>query len=284
MRYVPYDPAKLDLRAGWKEDAEAAEQEVQDAAPDDKSKAINNHSNLWRDVKPELKKIFHGKCWYTESPQAGTDVDVDHYRPKGRVAKTKKGGTDGPHPGYWWLAFKLENYRYSCIYANRQRRDVETGKTGGKADNFPLCDENNRAWCPEDDCFDEQPLLLDPCKRSDVALLTFKDDGEAMPRFAEEDRKRSFDRAEASIKYYNLNHSDFKKARIAIRDELSKRIENAERYFKKLETGDAGNDLAYEEAIRDLRKARSEKSPYSSYAIAFLDSYRTRDSLTAVFM
>ena len=284
MRYVPYDPAKLDLREGWKDNAEAAEQEVQGAAPDERSTTINSHSNLWKEVKPELKKIFHGKCWYTESPQAGTDVDVDHYRPKGHVAKIKKDGTGEPHPGYWWLAFKLENYRYSCIYANRRRRDLESGETGGKADNFPLCDENNRAWCPEDDCFDEQPLLLDPCKRADVALLTFKDDGEAMPRFAKETRKRSFDRANASIKYYNLNHSDFKKARIAIRDELSKRIENAERYFRNLETGDAGNDLAYEEAIRDLRNACSVKSPYSSYAIAFLDSYRTRDSLAAVFM
>lgn len=98
------------------------------------------------------------------------------------------------------------------------------------------------------------------------------------------DRKRSFDRAEASIEYYNLNHSDFKKARIAIRDELTRRIENAERYFKKLDTGDADHDLAYEEAITDLRSAYSSKSPYSSYAIAFLDRFRTSDSLAAVFM
>ncbi len=284
MRYVPYDPDKLDLREGWKDDAEAAEQEVRDAAPEDKSTTIKSHSDLWRDVKPELKKVFYGKCWYTESPQAGTDVDVDHYRPKGRIAEIKKNGTDEPHPGYWWLAFKLENYRYSCIYANRRRRDVETGEMGGKADNFPLCNEDNRAWCLEDDCFDEQPLLLDPCKQADVALLTFKDDGEAMSRFAEAGHKRSFDRAEASIEYYNLNHSDFKKARVAIRDELTRHIENAERFFKKLETGDASHDMAYEGAITDLRNACSSKSPYSSYAIAFLDRYRTSDSLAAVFM
>ncbi len=234
MRYVPYEPDKLNLRAGWKKDAEAAEQEVRNAAPGGKSKAIKSHSNLWKDVKPELKKVFHGKCWYTESPQAGTDVDVDHYRPKGRVAKTKKDGTDEPHPGYWWLAFKLDNYRYSCIYANRRRCDVEIGVTGGKADNFPLWNEDNRAWCSGDDCFDEQPLLLDPCKRTDVALLTFKDDGEAMPRFAEQDRKRAYDRAEASIQYYNLNHSDFKKARLAIRDELTRRIENENVILKNL--------------------------------------------------
>jgi len=54
--------------------------------------------------------------------------------------------------------------------------------------------------------------------------------------------------------------------------------------LKKLETGDADNDLAYEEAITDLRNARSIRSPYSSYAIAFLDRFRRRDSMAAIFM
>lgn len=282
MRYVPYDYSDLILPAGWA--ASVATLEAQIAAEPDvneKLKLINSNAALWKELKGQLAKLFHYKCWYTESPQAGTDVDVDHYRPKGRVAELIS--ANNLHPGYWWLAFKPMNYRYSCIVANRRRCDVETGYVGGKADHFPIADEACRAWTPGDDCDNEQPDLLDPCKMSDVALLTFKEDGEAMPRYSSATHPRLFRRAYTSVNYYHLNHTDFVRARQALRDEIRRYIKSARKYFQHLERGDAVNDHAYEEAILALRKMREPTQPYSSFCTAIIDNEKFDEALAAVF-
>ena len=96
------------------------------------------------------------KCWYCESKQIRLDRHVDHYRPKNSVAEC------ADHPGYWWLAFRSYNYRYSCTYCNSRRVDQRSGQAGGKADHFPLRDESRRAFSPDDPIDDEQPTLLDP--------------------------------------------------------------------------------------------------------------------------
>jgi len=54
------------------------------------------------------------------------------------------------------------------------------------------------------------------------------------------------------------------------------------RYFNKLETGDADNDLAYEEAICRLRKMRSKEAPFSSFCVAYLDSFRHKPEYDGV--
>jgi hypothetical protein len=195
------------------------------------------------------------------------------------VKGVKNPATRAPHPGYWWQAFDPTNFRYSCIVANRRRRDLETGRVGGKADEFPLWEEKKRAWKPQDDCNEEQPLLLDPCNPADVALITFAENGEAIPRYSEQDKPRLYARAKKSEELYHLNHSDFVKARINIRVQLEKLIEDSERYYRKLDNGDATNDYAYMRAIVQLREACSEKAPFSSFALAYLQPYRTKDSL-----
>ncbi len=281
MRHIPYDHTKLTLPEGWA--AKVAILEAKIAAEPDaakKLKLIGDHSGYWKELKPELAKLFNYKCWYTEAPQAGTDVDVDHYRPKGRVAELKS--EVKPHTGYWWLAFKPENYRYSCIVANRRRCDVETGATGGKADHFPIADELRRAWESTDHYDDEQPDLLDPCKATDTALLTFKEDGEAMARYGPKPQTRLNRRAEISIKLYNLNHTDFVRARQDLRDDMERLVRSAKRYFEHLESGDAVNDHAYEEAIAALRKMRQPSAPFSSFCVAYLDQYKFNEELAGV--
>lgn len=282
MRQVAFNPSNLTLPNGWATKVKALEAQI-NAEPDVAKKLtlITAHDSYWKELKPELAKLFSCKCWYTEAPQAGTDVDVDHYRPKGRVAELNS--QTKAHPGYWWLAFKPKNYRYSCIVANRRRRDVDTGHTGGKADHFPISDEAQRAWHSTDDCDNEQPDLLDPCKASDVALLTFKDDGEAMERHDPVTHPRLHRRANTSINYYHLNHTDFVRARQGLRDEMEKQVHSAQIYFKRLEQSDAGNDHAYEEAIESLRAKRQASAPYSSFCVVFLDRYKSDDALVGVF-
>ena len=281
MRQVKYNPDELPLREGWSDDANAVLQKMM--AEDDpvkRSEIIQANSGLWGEIKIELAKISNDKCWYTESKQEGTDTDVDHFRPKKRVAEAND--TETPHPGYWWLAFDLANYRLSCIYANRRRRDVETGEVGGKADHFPLINEDNRAWTPECDCDEEQPLLLDPCKAADVALITFKDDGEAMPRFNEVDRPRAFQRADVSIELYNINNSTLVRARIDLRDKINGLLKDAERFFNKLESGDAAHEYGYERAVEQLLEYIDEGAPYSGFCQAIIGNHRHEKFLYGV--
>lgn len=273
MRHLEIDYSSIELPEGWQVKAEEISNKLITAESEaERDKIISDNQAHWKLVKPVLASLFNHKCWYTEAPQQGTDVDVDHFRPKKRVQETLK--SISPHGGYWWLAFALQNYRYSCIVANRRRTDVESGITGGKADHFPLCDEAKRANTPSCDLEEEQPVLLDPLKATDVQLLQFKPDGEAMPRFSEDKHARKYMRAEKSISYYNLNHSDFVRRRMEIRDQIDKDVKAARRYFNKLESGDADNDLAYEEAIRRLRTARSKDAAFSSFSISYLDSFR----------
>lgn len=145
------------------------------------------------DVKRALDEIFHGKCAYCESFYAKTQpVDVEHYRPKGKVDDA-----DG-HRGYWWLAMDWENLLPSCIDCNRKRGqvtpkpeqngtmvalndsgDFARGKTfnTGKQSAFPLAADSPRAkWDTQGkdvDLSTEKRLLLDPTRDTPDDHLVF---------------------------------------------------------------------------------------------------------------
>jgi uncharacterized protein (TIGR02646 family) len=119
-------------------------------------------------VKKRLEELFHGKCAYCESLYASqAPVDVEHYRPKGRIEGELK------HPGYWWLAAEWTNLLPSCLDCNRRRKQLapivstdlavlyETMKTG-KQDSFPVL--GARAALEPDDLVAERALLLDPTR------------------------------------------------------------------------------------------------------------------------
>ena len=115
-----------------------------------------------------------------------------------------------------------------------------------------------------------------------MGLITFRDDGEAMPRISEEEGKKAFTRAEVSIKFYHLNHTEFVKARMRLRDELARLVADAERAFDKLDTGDAFHATTYENAISGLRNMKSEKAPYSGFCVAYLERLRHMPFLAGV--
>ncbi len=282
MRFIDVDYKKLKLPANWLADShKLTKQILAEKDPKKRAEIIDKNQPHWKKLKPILASCFNHKCWYTEAPQQGTDVDVDHFRPKKRVQETISGSS--PHEGYWWLAFQLENYRYSCIFANRKRTDIETGVTGGKADHFPLVEESQRATTPSCDINNEQPVLLDPLKVTDTQLIFFKEDGEAIPRYSRKQHSRKFIRADTSIDLYNLNHSDFVRERQRLRDEIDRDVKAAKRYFNKLEkSGDADNDLAYEEAITRLRRMKNIDAPFSSFCISYLETYRHKSDYDGV--
>lgn len=126
-------------------------------------------------VKYALQALFHGKCAYCETFYfSQAPVDVEHYRPKGRVA-------DAPdHPGYWWLAMAWDNLLPSCVDCNRRRyQQIPPRPAGlealslapapdrggvklGKQDLFPIA--GPRAADEGAPLEAEQPLLLDPTR------------------------------------------------------------------------------------------------------------------------
>lgn len=132
------------------------------------------------DVAHALNELFHGKCAYCESSiRAVQPTDIEHFRPKGRVA-------DCPgHPGYWWLAANWANLLASCIDCNRQRyHDAEQLDQDrfsadpdwlfklGKGDLFPILGAAY-AHCGTDDHDAENAALIDPTSRDPADHLVW---------------------------------------------------------------------------------------------------------------
>lgn len=147
-------------------------------------------------VKAALDELFYGKCGYCEFKLIRTDQNVDHYRPKGRVAEATK------HRGYYWLAYEWTNLIPSCTHCNPKRGELaefpvaRRAPAAGKHDSFPLVDESKRAQSPLDDLSLEEPLLLNPTTDHPQVHLTFHPDGMV-------DGKT--DKGKESIRILNLN-------------------------------------------------------------------------------
>ena len=144
----------------WLEKAEEAKNiainERENHKPDDK---VYGHIH----VRAALEKLFYDKCAYCESKITVSEWNVEHFRPKGRVAERPG------HPGYYWLTYDWDNLFPACAFCNQRRKDkprwgdLSYGKTGGKSDQFPLEDEETRAMSHNDDIYNEVALLIDPC-------------------------------------------------------------------------------------------------------------------------
>ena len=162
------------------------------------------------EVRRALEALFHDKCAYCETKMsASADWDVDHFRPKGRVAERRD------HPGYYWLVYSWENLYSSCQHCNQLRKDrprwadpVEL-PAQGKADRFPLEDESSRAMSPADRCDDEARLLIDPCSDDPAEYLGYDITGDVLPL---DDNSRG----KATIRVLHLSRRRLRDARRAI--------------------------------------------------------------------
>jgi uncharacterized protein (TIGR02646 family) len=129
-------------------------------------------------VQMALEKLFHGKCAYCEHLVDDSEWDVDHYRPKRRVAERED------HPGYYWLTYTWENLYLVCKFCNQRRKDrphwdaPSGGPAQGKYEQFPVDDEANRAMSPSDNLDRELPYLLDPCDDEPSEYLRYGPDGD----------------------------------------------------------------------------------------------------------
>ena len=124
-------------------------------------------------VKAALEELFHRKCAYCEAPiGAEADWNVEHFRPKGRVAERHG------HPGYYWLAYEWLNLYPVCEHCNQRRKDrplwgdLQFAEAGGKQDQFPLEDEATRAMAPGDAFICNDPYLAGGSHLPDISIIT----------------------------------------------------------------------------------------------------------------
>jgi len=234
---------------GWETRADEATNIVRAAAQANRSTLINNRSAVWGALKTALAKISKNSCWYCETQWIRDDGAVDHFRPKNKVAE------DANHPGYWWLAFKKENYRFCCKYCNEFRVGREGGADGGKAAQFPLLGGGVRATCEADDLIDERAALLDPIESGESSKIAFTRDGGVMPRKSEADDEEEYERARASIEAYNLPHNRLVTARAQICDQAHTHFQNIDANYSRFKRyRDEGQVEAQNIAFENLKK------------------------------
>lgn len=270
MRFI--DTSQFSPPKGWTNRATAAAAAI-DAEQDPvrRKKLIDSKAKVWSDLKSHLGKLSNKKCWYCESRQIRSDMHVDHFRPKGAFLEE---GSEA-HPGYWWLAFDWQNFRYSCTFCNRFGRDEVGGTSGGKGSRFPLRDQHNRCCTPGAYLGDEQPILLDPTNVADCALLWFDEDGTINPRYSCSQAPWPHRRAHETIQICHLDQGDLKEARGAVCAECKRLIAEGDEYYAASVQGSLTAQAKYETVFKRLRKLLLKSEEYSAAARATLMGLRS---------
>lgn len=270
--WQPYPNMTIDK---WRERLQAVRDNLQNATTaQERGKIIDDNGDLWSEVKFHLRRYSCDKCWYCETKVIGYPGDIDHYRPKKRVTEAPE------HEGYWWLAFDWRNWRFVCRFCNSANKDQETGHVSGKANHFPLVDDDetrrvkSRIDCDYEDLWRyERPALLDPTVREDIGLLTFTSEGVPIP--VETDKQLiKYKRADKTIEVYHLDRSSLNNARKKVYV-LAERLVRA--YLKhqskwEKEQSDEDREKA-KEASHALAHMIARDAEYSETAITYLREY-----------
>lgn len=261
MRFV--DLAKMRLPDGWTDRAKDAAKAVEGGdKPED-------HAAVWQDLKGCLGDLLpEKKCWFCESEVDRADNAVDHFRPKNRVVDAAK-----PHDGYRWLAFEPSNFRYACTFCNCVRIDVGNGTRGGKADRFPLVDEEKRVYSPGP-VDQEEPALLDPCRPLDWKLLGCKCENGKPCATSRADGDAA--RVKVSIEVFHLDYEPTCKRRHSAVVQLIANVDQAKRLFDGVQRGRA-TEAEFEAVACMVRRAIDRTAPFSGEMIFVLKGQRHAD-------
>ena len=263
-------------------------------------KAYNFERYKVFEVVQELQRLFHEKCAYCESNYAAIGpVDVEHFRPKGKVKEAPK------HPGYWWLAAAWSNLLPSCRDCNQLRaqlafdagmtleefdraRRKEPDETSGKGNSFPVRGGN---WIADEtsDLTTEDPLLINPTLRNPADHLEWVFDWDRTmylweaPRIAAAVRPRLVNGEDdpygkASIAVYGLNRAGLVRARMARIDEMRVLCKRVVKNMLRLRDAQPGQnmDWVHQDLADDkesLLQFAEPPKPYAGMASAFLAEF-----------
>lgn len=252
------DLRRLKLPGNWKEDAGRIQQNI-----DGKICEPSAGYAIWSQLKPLLKDLSNGKCWYCEAREERSDNAVDHFRPKSI---------------YPWFTCDYENFRYACTFCNSIRKNPETGESSGKGDHFPLISGLRAQTAKERQT--EQHSLLDPCKPTDVGYIDFTDDGRPRPKYP--DQKIRNQRTVDSIKYYHLDHPDLNEARRQIALDIRDWVDGIDAIYSELDQGNPATELALEVLSNNIARAIDKNAPFSVFAKKMVKGYQDRPWVEAL--
>ena len=270
MRLIDLEAIRPDIRGEIEALDEAQREVLAETDPERRRTLFERHRTRWTAVREAFEKHSNGKCWYVECKSSGARNDIDHYRPKSRVAE------DRTHPGYYWLAFDWRNLRLSCQHANRRGRNWESGETGGKSDNFPLVNPERRARGPEDDLTLEISAIVDPTNAADVAMLTFGRSGEVELVAERRGEVVAEAKVEASRAYLHLNWPRFRDDRVMLYNEIERFIHRGEDLAPGDFRGMHAVGQAFLDICKDLAKRTESDQEYSSAARAYVEMFQDR--------
>jgi hypothetical protein len=231
--------------------------------------AIDSKASVWQELKPELEKLSHKKCWFSEALETVSHMHVEHFRPKKRVVEI--GDRTQGREGYWWLAFEWTNFRVAGQIPNCK-----------KGNYFPLRAGSNVATSTRRAIADEQHLFLDPTKHNDVRLVTFGPDGLMHPK----PRANTWEntRVEKTAEYFGLNDfPNLTDARRKVWQECQTLLDAmAENLNASEKCGGSPANLATAEAkMQELRKRIAVDAPFSNVAMACIKGFDS-ELLTAL--
>lgn len=238
----------IEPNSGWFENARATtEIAKREMAAHEADRSVYGNE----EVRRALEALFYGKCAYCESGLLNAEWDVEHFRPKGRVAERSD------HPGYYWLAYEWVNLFPACKFCNQRRRDkpkwgdLTQAGIGGKSDQFPLTDETTRVMSHlEGDIANETTLLLNPCIDNPEQCLRFDVKGQIYGVDLGE-------RGETTIEVCFLKRLGLKREREKVIQEITKLLLLANQWERN------GNSTGANELRTFLKqRAASNERPY----------------------
>lgn len=218
---------------------------------------ITTRSTHWGKLKDWLKVLSHGKCWFSETRDLYSHYDVEHFRPK---AHSKS--IDGvERDAYWWLAFDYTNYRLCGNVGNRKKGNWFPLREGSLQSDFYTQAEDS-----------EEPYILDPTDADDVSLISFDDEGKAIPSPGISDWEEI--RVEETIKRLKLNeYNDLAEERRKVWLKVTTEIDG---YLKhKARCTNGCNPVAREKAkthclnIRNMTLDSAELSSVARWCVMF---------------
>lgn len=176
-------------------------------------------NKAWNDHKRAFERLSHGKCWFTEAYSSVSDFAIEHFRPKKKVdLVTSKDSyaekrTAPDLNGYWWLSYEIENLRLASYKPNQI-----------KGNYFPLESTSVIATPLNNSWRKEVNMLLDPCVKADIELLTYSD---TLPIEADTNPlSTNHIRARISIKVYGLKFQRLVSAR-------AREFQHAKNYYNE---------------------------------------------------
>ncbi len=161
-------------------------------------------SKCYRDTTLEaLVKLYSNKCACCERSR-GTELQVDHYRPK---KARKKGKKEQQHSGYYWLTYEWANLIPLCSSCNQSKSNyfpvngnerVVSHKYHDNSLNKNAFDVN---WLRQQ----EKPLFINPeLEQHPAKHFKYLPNGEVHGRTSE---------GQVTIEFYKLNNRNKKRER-----------------------------------------------------------------------